>query len=165
MEEIAQALPDAELPGLEARRKGKYSLCRKIAADVSDGLPLDVAVDKVSDSVRYTFLFESGKYSSQTTSVRRMLESSGYEIQKFENTWGSRDYSGINSVRLDPRSGVIFEVQFHTPESFAAKTESHPLYEMTRLPGLSPEARAAAVAASRSISDKVKAPPGATDLG
>jgi hypothetical protein len=164
MQEIAQALPGAELAGLEARRKGRESLCRKVASEVMQETPLDTAVAKINDSVRYTFLFSPEGYSEQTRSARRLLEASGYELHVFKNTWDGLDYRGINSTWRDPRSGTYFEVQFHTPESYAAKTESHPFYEVTRLPAQSPETRAAARAAGRAITDKVKPPPGANDL-
>ena len=164
MEEIAQALPGAELAGLEARRKGRDSLCRKIASRVSVGDPVDLVVANMTDSVRYTLLLDHENYSEQTLSARRALEESGYEMGKFKNTWDSHVYKGINSTWRDPGTGTSFEVQFHTAESFAAKTESHPLYEMTRLPGMSREAKDKMKAAGRAINDKVKTPPGASDL-
>lgn len=39
----------------------------------------------------------------------------------FKNTFGGDGYQGINTTWRDPSTGHSFEVQLHTPESFAAK--------------------------------------------
>ena len=48
---------------------------------------------------------------------------------RVKNFWGPGDgYQGINSVFV--YNGIPFELQFHTPESFATKElECHPSYE------------------------------------
>ena len=48
------------------------------------------------------------------------------------NTWTSEQYKGINTQWLEPRSGVRFEVQFHTQASFEAKELTHQAYERIR---------------------------------
>ena len=80
-----------------------------------------------------------GSYTMNTQQTIDRLIADGYGPVKFKNTWGQPGYQGINSFWRDPTTGQTFEIQFHTPESFGAKMQTHPLYEEERLPGTSPE--------------------------
>lgn len=62
------------------------------------------------------------------------LEDKGYTVLKIKNTWldDLRPYKGIN-VHIEAPSGQMFELQFHTPESFEMKNGVlHNLYEQRR---------------------------------
>jgi hypothetical protein len=49
------------------------------------------------------------------------LRRRGYELRQRKPSWGSGPYKGVNSRWSDPNSGRLFEVQYHTPESWEAK--------------------------------------------
>ena len=57
--------------------------------------------------------------------------------------------------------GVRFEVQFHTPQSFAVKQESHEVYEIRRSPDATPAEIADATRKSLAYNAKVVVPEGA----
>lgn len=121
--------------GLECCLKGENSLARKIR-DTSDirGISYFEAAEMVSDVVRYTMVFSSINYTDEVYRVIADLESSGYKLQpkKLKNYWGQNTmYQGINGVFVSP-DGQVFELQFHTEDSFAAKNETHKEYERYR---------------------------------
>ena len=121
------------------------------------------ADDQIGDAVRYTASYDASAYGSGYRAVVRDLEAQGYTVEKMKNTWATKGYRGVNTTLRAP-SGQVFDLQFHSPESFAAKSEVHALYEERRASGTS-EARR--VALSRQMSDRfrmVPIPNGAVDV-
>lgn len=102
---------------------------------------IDEALADIKDSVRYTMTFpaEGTAYTDGVNAADQRFTATGFEPVKFKNTWGSPAYQGINSFWRDPTTGHIFEMQFHTQDSFNAKMDTHELYEEVRLPGVSEE--------------------------
>lgn len=128
--------PDYVLKSPESfKRKFADALARNPQRNV------DQALRGMKDSVRYTFKFpsEGAAYSDGVRTVIGRFQNAGFENVKFKNFWGSADYQGINSFWRDPQTGHVFEMQFHTQESFDAKMVTHGLYEEARLPGVSDE--------------------------
>ncbi len=150
--------------GLEARLKTEGSLTRKIATDAREATKVDAAAEGVKDAVRYTASYDSARYGQGFRSVVKELEAQGYEVKMLKNTWATDGYRGVNTSLRSP-SGQVFELQFHTPESFAAKTEGHLLYEEWRAPGTSLERRTALEAEMSERFRMVPIPPGAIDVG
>jgi len=138
-----------EVPGAQAVgypdfvRKDPESFKRKLATTLSDSptRDLDAALADMKDSVRYTFKLpsEGTAYTDGVNTAIGCFETAGFENVKFKNTWGGDDYPGINSFWRDLRTGHVFEMQFHTQESFDAKMVNHEKYQQARIPGL-PEA-------------------------
>jgi hypothetical protein len=129
--------------GLEHRLKSAESLTRKIATDMAnEGLTEEQAAGRIADSVRYTSSFPPDKLVEGTQATLKQLESEGNQIIKLKNTWldESSSYKGIN-VQMQGPDGQVFELQFHTPESFWAKDEgTHAIFEqMRQVPKGSPE--------------------------
>lgn len=62
------------------------------------------------------------------------LKNKEYKLQAMTNTFrDGAPYKGINSTYLSP-DGELFELQFHTPESFDVKQNvNHILYEQQRI--------------------------------
>ncbi|MGW7102186.1 hypothetical protein [Streptomyces sp. NPDC054838] len=160
MQDIAGKLDDGKLLGLEYRLKGEDSLKRKLATDMLEdaGLTHGEALGGIRDSIRYTMEVPHADYTHGVQQAVDELQAKGYENVKFKNSWSSSGYKGINSTWRDPVSGQVFEVQFHTAESFAAKMDTHVLYERGRLPGNSPDELAALQAAQDEIFDNVPVP-------
>jgi SPP1 gp7 family putative phage head morphogenesis protein len=124
------------LEGLKYRLKGFDSLTRKIADDMlaAPHLSTAQATDRVLDTVRYTLQFTNETtYASQTMRAMSAMNRAGYETVRLRNYWaGDRGYVGVQAVFRAP-NGQLFEVQFHTARSLAAKEPGHVMYEAWRV--------------------------------
>ncbi|MFI6687047.1 DUF6507 family protein [Streptomyces sp. NPDC050485] len=162
----ADRVDHGKLTGLEYRLKGEDSLKRKIATALHDDPMLrpEDALGGVKDSVRYTVELPAKGYAHGVQQAVDDFRGRGFESVTFKNTWDSAGCKGINSTWRDPVSGQVFEVHFHTPESFTAKTDGHVLYEKERLPGVSRDDLAAIRAEQSELFGKVPVPHGAGDL-
>ncbi|MDP9071056.1 MAG: hypothetical protein M3N68_07190, partial [Actinomycetota bacterium] len=169
--EIAQR-GQARLVGLENRLKSEASLARKIEqrAGARHGLPLDEAVrleaDEVHDALRYTMESDKERYMSAYELSRAELEGRGFTLEKAANSWakpGSPEagpYRGINT-QWRTETGQPFEVQFHTPESYAAKSALHELYEESRAASTPVERKAELEEIMTRRADEIPVPRGA----
>lgn len=170
MVRIVDAHPGARLEGLDFRLKGEDSMYRKVSDALTEALPgsrasVDSVLGQMKDSVRYTVVFPSDAYTAGASSVIRDLIDDGYQpYGPFKNSWGGDGYQGINSNWIEPGSGRIIEVQFHTDSSFAAKMETHELYELERLPNQAPDVIAELQRQQNSIFDQVEMPGGANGI-
>ncbi|MFK0293926.1 hypothetical protein ACIQU6_26140 [Streptomyces sp. NPDC090442] len=160
MQEIAGKADAGKLIGLEYRLKGEDSLKRKLATDMLEDIGMDhgQVLSGIKDSIRYTMEVPSKGYAHGVQQAINDLQAKGFENVTFKNTWNSAGYKGINSTWRDPVSGQVFELQFHTSESFAAKMDGHVLYEKERLPGVSPQEIAAIKAEQAELFGKVPVP-------
>jgi hypothetical protein len=123
-----------KMMGLENRVKTVESLQRKIATDMEkEGMSAEQAAARVSDAVRYTASFTPDKLVEGTEALLAKLQQEGKEVVQLKNTWldEQSSYKGIN-VQMRNSDGQMFEVQFHTPQSFGAKERTHHLYELMR---------------------------------
>lgn len=159
---VADALPSGRLIGLDHRLKEVDSLARKVASDLDDPAALAQTLDAIKDNVRYTMSIPTGNYIQETTEAVRGLKSAGFEPVQWKSAWGESGtgYQGVNSWWRDPDSGQIFEVQFHTPESFDAKMVTHGLYEQRRVPGVDPAVKDAIRVQEGEIFDAIPRPEG-----
>ena len=90
-------------------------------------------IREIPDAIRYTFCFESANYSDGYWDVKQRLETHAYRMVYSKNHWrDDPEYKGINT-RWVTQEGQVFELQFHTPESYHAKQEvTHNSYERIR---------------------------------
>lgn len=129
--------------GLDYRFKSKESLARKISGEwAGSGRQYYSEVgEQIKDVLRYTTVFPEATYAEGVRATRAELAAQGFSEVKFNNTWGSTGYQGINAVYQTPQ-GFKFELQFHTDESHRAKeTGTHQLYEEWRV--LEPDSQTA----------------------
>ena len=82
--------------------------------------------------MRFTFTYHETAYTDGVRKDLERLETAGFTQVERRNTWASDQYKGINTQWLEPRSGVRFEVQFHTQASLEAKELTHQAYERIR---------------------------------
>lgn len=104
------------LESFEERIKTRKSLRRKIIAYSKDfaGSYEDAMVTKVFDSLRYTFIIDDRNYTIKIDEYLSRLEQLGYQVYRFQNTWDTEFYKGVN-VKLYCRDGSSkLELQFHT---------------------------------------------------
>lgn len=166
MRDIVGNNPGSELTGLEHRLKAEDSFKQKLFGSIDTYPNLSTAehLAGMKDSVRYTMQSPEGLYAANTQRAIDNLIADGYEPVKFKNTWDQPGYQGINSFWRDPATGQTFEVQFHTPSSFDAKMQTHPLYEQERLPGISPQTAADLQQQQKHIFDSVPRPSGSSGI-
>lgn len=144
--------------GLEYRLKTLNSLTRKIYTEVSEqrakgnkNYSYDDAVNDMKDVGRFTMVFDENNFVDGVNKTLDHLESQGYKITKFKNTFvEGATYKGLNCNFVD-KNGVKYELQFHIPSSMKLKEgievdvgkrsayvnkdlyTSHDIYETTRL--------------------------------
>ena len=122
------------LVSLNNRLKTIDSLRRKIIANSKvKGGSYESAAKKISDSIRYTFkIKDENLYIIKTEEYLNYLESLGYQVIDFKNTWGESLYQGYNVVIKCIDDQTIFELQFHTPRSYSIKERTRDLYNVVR---------------------------------
>lgn len=122
-----------KLAGLEFRKKTVESLSRKITADSqAENISLAKATSEINDALRYTTIFDPDTFTKEYLKMKRKLIAEGYQVVKVKNTWLiDGPYKGVNTVI--EKDGIIFEMQYHTQESFDLKNGPlHELYEKYR---------------------------------
>jgi hypothetical protein len=157
--------PGRHLVGLEFRLKGRDRIEEKVVNHVraNPDISYNEAFAKVKDAIRYTFQYSTENYSSGVrTDIRRLAER--FECVDMRNSWRAEEYKGINSRWRVPETGQLFEVQFHTDESFRAKQETHGAYERLRRPETPKPERDALESYQREVSSRIREPPGAADI-
>ena len=168
MQDIKQNVPGSDLPGYDKfRLKTEDSLRRKISTDMLDNpnKSTDEVLSDIKDSVRYTLRMPADGYANDTNAAVDLLKAKGYENVSWKPSWESPGYKGINSAWRDPATGQVFEVQFHTADSFSAKMEAHPLYEQWRLPDTPQWLKDQLDQQQMEIFGRVPLPPGLSRIG
>lgn len=162
---IEKSVSEAKLVGLEYRLKGEDRFKEKVADALQFDFPDDPrgAVENIHDAIRYTYQVPTQSYAQAHAEITRKLTEQGYEMTFSRNSWSNPDYKGINT-RWQTQEGQMFEVQFHTPESFAAKQETHEAYEKMRNPLTSSQEKAEIRAYQREISSKITIPDNIGDI-
>jgi hypothetical protein len=152
-----------QMVGLKNRLKEHDSLTRKIQTKSdSSGLPPDQI--RITDALRYTMQLDEKSYSNGIRSAIDNLAQRGVKMVELENNWEKGDaYNGVNA--LFEKDGSIFELQFHTEASMAAKSQAHKHYEEFRLPSTTPKRKKELFDEMVIIADSAPQPDGIIDLG
>lgn len=154
-------VPDTEKFALKSPDRFKEKLAKIISLepDIAPG----THAANIHDGIRFTFLFEWDFYSDGVRETESRI-AAGHQFVGRKPNWSGREYKGINSQWRDTGSGQLFEVQFHTPESWDAKQKTHDAYEKIECATTAPEERARLRAYQREVSASVPVPPGALDF-
>ena len=121
-----------DLSGFENALKTWQSTLKKlrIAFNLDPTATAAELAGSVRDLVRFTMRFEPGDFASSVRSTKARLLREGYKLVKFDPIW-REDYKGINTNWISP-DGRLFELQFHTPYSFASKEATHPFLDLQK---------------------------------
>lgn len=125
--------------------------------------PKDLA-NSIHDAVRYTFIFDSEHYAESVHDGRNKLAEAGYTHIETRPSWHTDEYKGVNSRWRDPESSVMFEVQFHTQQSWEAKQATHDAYEKISNPSTHVKDVERLRAYQRDITSRIEIPPGALEI-
>ncbi|MBE1492471.1 hypothetical protein [Plantactinospora soyae] len=134
---LIDSIPGAARQGWDQRLKKPDSLKRKLATKIK-ATPGGTRqwLEGIGDNIRYAVTFEGNRYVGGVKETVAALKLKHYELTKMENGWivgNMGNYKGINTTWRDPGTGHLFEVQFHTPESFVVNKREHLFYEIRRL--------------------------------
>ena len=154
--------PDTEKLALKSPDRFKEKLAKMI--ERYPGPPCDELVSAIHDGIRYTFLFPSDDYTAGVAGATQALSNRGYDLRIRRPSWDEEDYRGVNSRWCDTGSGVVFEVQFHTPESWEAKQKTHDIYEKLCDTRTTPKEREQLEEQQRLIVAAIPVPPGAETI-
>ena len=142
VQEVKEEVPGCDLAGLKFSLKGEERFKEKVSDELRAKPDRSIAMisENMPDAVRYTFQFNREDYVDGYWNTLGCMERHGYEMELSRNSWDSPQYKGINTRWRTP-TGQLFEVQFHTPESFEAKQLTHAAYERIRSPAASDQER------------------------
>ena len=160
--EHGSLVPDTEKFALKSPDRFKEKLTKMIR-DEPDKQPQEHC-GEIHDGIRYTFLAEAEFYSHTVSAACDQLKHQDYELLVLKNTWGNLEYKGINSRWRDPISGMLFEVQFHTPESWSVKQQTHDAYEKINDVMIPSSERERLRAYQEAVSDQLSAPLGCQEI-
>lgn len=169
LHDLERQIPDSRLVRLESRLKSEPSLNDKFLrlSKKAGDLPPEEIAKGFTDSVRYTLCTPEDGYVESTRRGLQALYDAGYEPvgDTLKNTWGNDSYKGVNSLWRDPESGTVFEVQFHTPQSFWAKEDgTHDIYAEQRRIDTPPERQVELQEMQNAVFRAVPVPEGAADI-
>ena len=131
---------------------------RHPATDPSD------LVAEIPDGVRYTFILDFDHYTENVEVGHALLGGAGCEHIETKPSWHADEYKGVNSRWQVPSASVMFEVQFHTQESWDAKQKTHAAYEKVEDPRTPLEEVERLRAYQCQVSAEVRVPTGALDI-
>ncbi|MFC7471382.1 SDR family NAD(P)-dependent oxidoreductase [Actinomadura keratinilytica] len=138
----AAAMSEAEVVGFDQRLKSPDSLKRKVATALAEQPGRNVDTVLAQHHRRRALHPPVGRRRLHLRRRHRRRHARYWrnESVKWSNTWGrTSGYKGLNTGWRAPRSGQLFEVQFHTEASKNAQETTHKLYEEQRLPSTGPE--------------------------
>jgi len=160
--EHGELVPDTEKYALKSLDRFQEKLAKLIAR--FPGTDATELATGIHDGIRYTFIFEAADYVNGIDEAHGKLVENGYHLIEERPSWDSDEYKGVNSRWRDPASGVKFEVQWHTPESWEAKQKTHDTYE--KIDSLTPplEEIERLRAYQRAVCAEVPIPPGALQM-
>lgn len=151
-----------KVAGLDFRLKSLASLQRKIDTEIMAGLSKEQAIASIRDVIRYTAILDKQRFVEQYRKIQESLKRQGYSTTVVKNTWKSNSaYKGVNTFvsAFIEKDNVIFELQYHTKQSFELKNgKLHELYENFRDPSVPIEKKAEILLEMQALSAKLEEP-------
>lgn len=154
---------------LDYRLKNPSSLAAKIGADAKEkNLSFSDSAKGIKDTIRYTSVADDDNFVSNYNSVKAELLSKGYTEVRCKNYFdlynkGLVKHKSVQSIYKD-KDGNVFEIQFQTPASQAAKDLKIPLYEERRKAGISDKRAAEIEQEMTKLAEHVNDPKGISKI-
>jgi hypothetical protein len=155
--EHARLVPDTEKFALKSPDRFKEKLADLISRS-PDKSSHELA-SEVHDAVRYTYILKEDHYFDGIWNVHDQLEGDGFALEVRRNSWDNPEYKGLNTRWRDYSHDILFEVQFHTPESWEAKQGTHLAYERIADLRTPPDERVRLRANQAEVSATIPVPP------
>lgn len=99
------------------------------------------------------------KFGEKFLAVKNDLTKTSYRFLKLKSTWldSASSYKGVNAQLLTPE-GYIFELQFHTQQSFEVKEDTHKFYEEWRAIGTTDQRKLELLEKMKELSSNLQKP-------
>ena len=149
--------------GTKHRHKQPTSMAGKIASDAKEkNVSYKEAANSIKDSIRYTSVSNTNDFVKNYNTIKTDLKSKGYKEIRCKNYFesyrqGKVMHKAVQSTFKD-KNGNIFELQFQTPSSQAAKELKLPLYEERRKVGIDKNRAKELESGMRYLANRVKDP-------
>ncbi len=120
-----------QLTGTQHQLKSLSSLKQKLTQRMAlKKQTLEEAAAGVNDALRYSVVLEPQDFTAGLRAVLSALDDQGHARVKLTNQFTVYPpvFKAIN-VTLRSPAGALWEIQFHTPETFALKERFHDLYK------------------------------------
>ncbi|MBV6778668.1 XopAD/skwp family type III secretion system effector, partial [Xanthomonas euvesicatoria] len=120
-----------QLTGTQHQLKSLSSLKQKLTQRMAlKKQTLEEAAAGVNDALRYSVVLEPQDFTAGLRAVLSALDDQGHARVKLTNQFTVYPpvFKAIN-VTLRSPAGALWEIQFHTPETFALKEHFHDLYK------------------------------------
>ena len=160
--ERGQLLPDTESSALKPADLFKQRLADLIQRHPDK--PADELSYEVHDGIRYVYIFEAEHYADATLQVHSRLKGQGFELEVRRNSWRNPEYKGINTRWRDPAHDIVFEVQFHTPQSWDARQRADASFQKITDAATMPAERGRLRALQAEASAAIPIPPRCTAI-
>ncbi|RIJ86910.1 Type III effector protein (Skwp5) [Ralstonia solanacearum] len=123
------------LAGLEQAVKSTGSLEEKLGCLLA-GKQLDLpeAVSQVNDALRYSIVLSPPAFVPASRRIVAGLEEHGHVMTERTNHFNRRGsaFRALSVTLQDPSDGLLWEVQFHTEQTFKLKERHHDLYKQVQ---------------------------------
>ncbi|SBV50200.1 putative type III effector protein XopAD [Xanthomonas bromi] len=158
-----------QLAGTEHQLKSYSSLQEKLRQRMAlKKQTLEEAAAGVNDALRYSVVLEPEDFTAGLRAALATLDDQGHARVKLTNQFTKYppSFKAIN-VTLRSPDGALWEIQFHTPETFELKERFHDLYKHTyelALGGASRAEQRKLQAPALEAFKRVAAPPGCKEI-
>ena len=120
-----------QLAGMDHQLKSVGSLKEKLKQQMAlKNKTLEEAVAGVNDALRYSVVLDPQDFTAGLRGVLASLDDQGHVRVKLNNLF-AKHQPAFKSVNVTMRSpeGALWEIQFHTPDTFRLKEQFHDLYK------------------------------------
>ncbi|MGZ1521404.1 XopAD/skwp family type III secretion system effector [Xanthomonas citri] len=158
-----------QLTGTQHQLKSLSSLKQKLTQRMAlKKQTLEEAAAGVNDALRYSVVLEPQDFTAGLRAVLSALDDQGHARVKLTNQFTVYPpvFKAIN-VTLRSPAGALWEIQFHTPETFALKEHFHDLYKRAHALALGGASRAeqrTLQAPALEAFKRVASPPGCEEI-
>lgn len=162
-------LSGCKMYGLENRLKQPTSMAGKIGSDSKEKqISFEDASKGIKDAIRYTAISDDRNFVKNYNSIKNNLTKNGYIETRCKNYFdmynnGESMHKAVQCVYSD-KNGYLFELQFQTLSSQAAKEIKLPLYEERRKSGISDQRAIELESKMRDLAEHVNDPPNISSI-
>lgn len=157
---------ERHLVGFENRLKDKDGVKAKVADSLAvKGRTVKEAMGLIPDAIRYAFQYHEADYRGHMLNDIALMQERHADLVRLGNFWGGDQYQGISSLWRHRDGGQLFEVQYHTEDSYQAMVfTAETSCARLRLAGTCAEEEIELEAFQREVYSYVRVPPGADDI-
>nr|WP_238135718.1 XopAD/skwp family type III secretion system effector [Xanthomonas fragariae] len=165
----AAELHGGRLEGMRHQFKSPGSLVEKFEQQIAlKHKTLEEAAAGINDALRYSVVLEPRHFTAGLRGMLASLDDQGHVRVKLVNLF-MRYRQAFKAVNVTLRSpeGALWEIQFHTPDTFKLKEQFHDLYKDSfalQLRGVSQADQRELQAPAQAAFSGVNAPPGCEEI-